>query len=866
MADEERKPKPDAPDQRHLIDAAFAQAVGIDSKDELTRHWRAPEDRPPPRVETLLPGYQVRRQIQRGGQGVVYECLQESTNRVVAVKLLHDNLLALPTEKARFEREVHTLARLRHPNIVTVHDSGVVDGTAFLVMDYIAGRHLDRFVDQAELSLTQRLSLVARVCEAVNVAHLNGIIHRDLKPSNIRVDDDGEPHILDFGLAKWADAGANSAGVPAMTETGQFVGSLPWASPEQAEGRLERIDIRTDVYSLGVMLYQLLTGTFPYKVTGSLRETADNILHAPPKHPRQYNPRIDDELVTIAFRSLDKNPQRRYQNAGELGRDLRHYLAGEPIEAKRDSFGYLLRKQIARHRGVVAFVSSLVVLLAVGFAVSLTLWRRAEASSTLAEHRRQVAERETAHARREAAKAQAVGQFLIDMLTAADPTGKHGPDTTVRQTLETARVRIDAGAFAGEPAVEAALRSAMGRTYLRLGLLADAETQLIHARELTRASIGTQNRDYAVDLNNLGMLARAQGDLDAAADYFHQALDILKSLDEPHLAELADAYANLALILYRQGAFDQAAQRFEQARDIEQSIRMASPEVATTLHNYAMLLREMGDLEHATKYAKEALDILLAAYGREHVHVAGAIETLGSMFLDRGAFDEAEARYREALAIRRRVLGDEHPDVATGLNNLGYLLFTQQRYDEAEPLYREALSLRRQILEPDHPQIASILNNLGLLLAKRGDAAAAEPLYREALEIKETRYGQAHPSTLLQRYNLGSLLRDQGRFDEAEPLLRNVTTRAAEALPEEHWYRALFRGGLGACLLEMQRYAEAEPELLACHEGLVKRFGPDHARPRLAAEKLAALYDATQRPAKARAWREQAAAPDADKP
>lgn len=369
------------------------------------------------------PGYEIQREIHRGGQGVVYLANQINTKRRVAIKVMHGGATIGSKGRARFEREVQLLGQLNHPNIVKLHDSGVTaDGSFFYVMDYISGRALDEIVreqrrENRQASSTGRsrsrsraegaediettLRFFAKICDGVNAAHLKGVIHRDIKPANVRVDQNGEPVLVDFGLAK-VTAGVETDLDPSnpMTMTGQFVGSLPWASPEQAVGSGDAIDLRSDVYSLGVMLYQLLTGgKFPYSVIGNMRDVLDNIQRAEPTRPSTIRRQINDEIETIVLKTLAKERERRYQSAGELARDIRRYLNGEPIEAKRDAGWYVIRKSLKRHKFAVTFAAT-VALLITGSAIGMTgMWRQAEGARAVAVSERDRAEENLAAVR-----------------------------------------------------------------------------------------------------------------------------------------------------------------------------------------------------------------------------------------------------------------------------------------------------------------------------------------------------------------------------------------------------------------------------------------------------------------------------------
>lgn len=361
-----RHGRQDDPTPDDFVAAARREAEAWRDADSTLEETEA-ADRAP-----VVPGYRVLGEIHRGGQGVVYRAVQERTKRVVALKVLHGGPLAGPRERLRFEREVQLLASLDHPGIVTVHDTGEADGGFYLVMDHIAGLPLDRYVAARRPPLRELLTLFARICDAVHAAHLHGVIHRDLKPSNIRVDDDGAPHVLDFGLAK-----TTLRGDADVTETGQFVGSLPYASPEQAAGHAT-IDIRTDVYSLGVVLHVLLTGELPIDVSGSLEAVLDRIARVEPTPPDRHRPDIDDDVSTITVRCLAKDRERRYQSAGELARDVRRYLDGLPIEAKRDSAWYVAEMVVARHKVPIVVAVLFLVVLTAGFLVSFVQWHRAE--------------------------------------------------------------------------------------------------------------------------------------------------------------------------------------------------------------------------------------------------------------------------------------------------------------------------------------------------------------------------------------------------------------------------------------------------------------------------------------------------------
>ena len=705
--------------EEHLQACPACEDYCRDLEETLGELTQAGDDfsEPPP---DSFPGYQIIRELHRGGQGIVYQAVQESTKRKVAVKVMKEGPFAGPGDQARFDREVQILGQLNHPNIIAVHDTGVAAGCHYFVMDYISGRALDEHMQGGKRLIDQILRLFVKMCEAVNAAHLRGIIHRDLKPSNIRIDDEGEPHILDFGLAKVATGDAPAS---LMTMTGQFIGSLRWASPEQAEGKPGMIDLRTDVYSLGVILYEMLTGRFPYEVIGNMRDVLDRIMTAEPHRPSTIRPQINNEIETIVLKCLSKERDRRYQSAGELARDVQHYLNGEPIEAKRDSVGYLLRKQLRRYRLPTAIAAAFVLVVTTGFVTSLAFWQREV-------RQRELADASAQRANREAAKAEAVNVFLQGMLASAGPEIARGREVAVREVLDQAARDIDAGTLADQPEIEAAVRATIGNTYRSMGLYVSGEPHLRTALDIRRRLFGPQNSDLAASLNDLAFLLYRQGDYEEAETFCRQALTMCRDLfGDDHLA------------------------------------------TADSLDGLACLLSKRGDLAQAEPLFREALAVRRRHLGDQHPDVGKTLNNLAGLLYHRGQYAAAEPLYREALAMNRERLGDDHPDVCRMARNLAVALQAQGDYAAAEPLFREVLRIRRTLYPGPNVNVASALADLGRVLIDRGRCPEAETLLRECLSIRLQKLPPGHWLLDSTRSLLGDALTTQGKFDRAEPLL-----------------------------------------------------------------------------------------------
>lgn len=764
--------------ERGLIEGALKQMGG--AKFTFT-------PKPPSLAKEAIPGYEITREIHRGGQGVVYQALQHSTQKKVAIKVMHGGVFASATDRARIEREVRILANLNHPNIVKVYDSGEVQGAYYYVMDYISGHSLDSYIRSGPHAIEQTLKLFTTICEAVNAAHLKGVIHRDLKPGNIRIDAEGTPHILDFGLAKLALD--EHGGGQQMTATGQFVGSLYWASPEQALGNPSTIDIRTDVYSLGVILYQMLTvGKFPYEVLGNMRDVLDNIMRAEPAKPSTVRRQINDEVETIVLKCLQKERERRYQSAGDVGRDIVRYLTGEPIEAKRESGLYVIGKNLRKHKGAVFSIGSIVAILAASGVVFSILYANEKTANKATIAAKAIADQERDRAERNAKEVRTLAlSFMLDVADKLE--NLRGATKTREGTLRTAKdslARLAAEPGAAEDSqLQKELADAWARVgaiegglYLpRVGTVAASITSYAQARKIREALLAKSPNDphllsaMAASRRQTAQGLQRQRKFDEAKAEFDNALvDLNKAITAAGTGALALELAEKKLTA-RMDLADLAKVRAAELRDAEKSPAMTA-EAMAVYSEVESYWSERVKLNPADEKAARSLGVVRDKKAQTQIALGRSLMVAMDAAIKANKLDDARA-----LATRAKAAIESARDLAQAASDDFARLTVEQpanrqlKRDQYIAVYNVGDANMRLA------ELVSDAAESKLLPVEARDAAAineaALAKFREALEIAD-RLASADDSNLealhdvgLALNKVGNPLRSLNRIDEA---------------------------------------------------------------------------------------------------
>jgi serine/threonine protein kinase/tetratricopeptide (TPR) repeat protein len=814
---------------------------------------------------TRVAGFTLLRILGEGGMGVVWEAEQAQPRRRVALKLMRRDHVVDELHARMFRREAESLARLKHPSIAAIYESGHTDdGHDYFAMELVHGETLDRWlarrpkvVDPVELRL--RLRLFRSICDAVHYAHQRGVIHRDLKPSNIVVTTEGAStgaasgpalpvvKILDFGLARITDA---DIAATLVSEIGVIKGTLQYMSPEQARGDVAAIDVRSDVYALGVMLYEMLAGRRPYEVTrAALAEAVRVICEQPPELLRSTwvgSRRLDGDLETIVGKTLEKEADRRYGSAAALAEDVERYLTSQPILARPPSAVYQLGKMIQRNRLGAAFAAT-VLLLLVAFGVTATVQARTIAL-----------ERDRAEA--EAAKAQAVNQFMRDTLSAANPWGA-GYDVTVVEALDQATERISAS-FADQPLVEAEVRHTIGNAFSNLGRYDRAAPLLEAAAEARTGLLGRDDPETITTLAALAQLAWRDSRYDEAIGRARELLDLRRQVFGDPSSEVAVTLDFLGRVLTDAGRFEEAETVILEALAMSRAVHgEESINVAACYQNQAILEQVWRqNYALAEELSRKELRIRRAVDGRDSMDTASTLDNLGVVVMLQGRLDEAAPLIEESAALIRKLGGDRHPELARALENLGNIYFQRGEYDRVLAVLEEVLAMRREVLGDDSPDVARSLTNLGAVQHRSGKPQAAVVTLRDAVLRMEGAYGPDHPDVASTHRSLGWALISAGDLDAAEAELRTALAIAERAYPAHGAALSGFQQSLGRLLVTRGRFGEAEPLLLDAHRANLEAYGPDNLRTRDTAGALAGLYEAWGRPADAAHYRSAAEA------
>lgn len=674
-----------------------------------------------------------------GGMGEVWLAEQKTPiHRTVALKLIKAGM-DTKAVVARFESERQALALMDHPHIAQVYDAGsTTEGRPYFAMEYVPGLPITEYCDKHRLTVEERLELFMQVCDGVQHAHQKAIIHRDLKPSNVLVvehDNKAVPKIIDFGLAK--AMGQRLTDKTMFTELGVLIGTPEYMSPEQADQREQNVDTRTDVYSLGVILYELLVGVRPFEAKALRAAGLDAILRMireaePPKpstkvrsmgngssaaaenrkeEPRSFARRLRGELDWITMKALEKDRARRYGAPSELSADISRYLRGEPVVAGPATTGYRIRKYATRHRIGLGAAAS-VLLLVIGFVVTQAIQL----------HR----------IRLERDRATRITDFMTGMFKVSDPSEARGNSITAREILDKASNDIDAG-LTKDPELRAQMMQVMADVYDNLGLYPRSQSLYERALEIRRRALGPEHPDTLTSMNNL------------------------------------------ALVLWKELRYPEAERLDRETIEIRR--RVLGPEHPDTLKsmsNLALVLQDEGHYAEAEKLDRERLDVERRVLGPEHPDTLGSMVNLALVLFSEGHYAEAEKLYRATLDVQRRVIGPDHPDTLTSMNNLALVLSGEGHYPEAQQLYRETLDIRRRVLGPEHPDTLRSVNNLASALIDERHYAEAEKLLKQVRDIQRRVLGPEHPDTATSTYNLACVAAHLGQRDEALSLLREA--------------------------------------------------------------------------------------------
>ena len=841
---------------------------------------RAPED--DAATETLVPSgeagrrlgpYHLLQRLGEGGMGEVWLAQQTSpVRRDVAVKIIKRGLDTRQVV-ARFEAERQALALMDHPFIAKVFDAGETpDGRPYFVMEHVRGIPITEHCDRNRLSTRARLALFVQVCEAVQHAHQKAIIHRDLKPSNVLVSVSDGPavaKIIDFGIAKATTVRLTEKTL--VTELGTLIGTPEYMSPEQADLTAQDVDTRTDVYSLGVMLYEMLVGVRPFDMDAlrgaGLAGMRRTICETEPPRPSTrlsslageasaesarrravdvptLRRQLTGDLDWITMKCLEKDRSRRYGSVAELAADVERYLTDQPVLASPPSAAYRARKFTRRHRTGVAIAAA--AALAVVAFTATTIWQAGRIA------------RQRDRADLEAKTAKRVVEFLTALFKEADPSKARGSTITAGEILDRGARQVESE-LSDEPGIRAKLMATIGEVYFGLGLHESAVAMYEKSLSLRRKVLGNDHPDTLSAANDLGVVYEESGRLKEAEPYVREALEGRRRVLGNDHPDTLSSINNMGYLLQGQGKLKEAEPYLREAFEGNRRVLgRDDPETLNSAFNLGNLLESQGRPKEAEPYHRDALEGRRRVLGRDHPQTLDSLDSMAGYLKNQGRLQEAESYYREALEGRRRVLGSDHQDTIMGMSNMGVFLLKAGKLEEAEVYARQALEGCRRVLGNDNPLTFGSLNNLGAVLEAQGKLEESQSRFGEAVEGFRRALGGGHPSTLNAESNLGNVYTSRGRLEEADRLLGRTVGEARKSLPSGHRVTGKALRAHGRCLTHLNRLADAEAALLEAHEILV---GTDVVSARHTAEDLVKLYQVWGKPDKVAAWKAQATPP-----
>lgn len=747
--------------------------------------------------------YRISELIGYGGMGSVFKAERSdgSFDHTVALKIIRRGM-DTPSNVARFKREQQILAGLNHPNIARLYDGGVTqDGLPYLIMEYIDGKPITEYCDDNRLTIDERIKLFKQVCRTVQYAHSNLIIHRDLKPDNILVTSEGQIKILDFGIAKLMESEIGSIALP--THKGSPILTLSYAAPEQVTG--DSLTTATDIYALGVLFYQILTGIHPFDFKGKkVALIEQEITSKTPEKPDQrycnlsgklqqkvaenrsttssaIRQELQSDLEAIVLKTLRKPADARYSSTAELIKDLDYFQNNLPVLARSDSFRYHLSKFLRRHRVGIA-VATCMFLLVTGLVFYHT-WQ-------ITEQRNQ--------AQVEAQKAAQVTTFLIDLFEANDPTEAQGDTITARELLARAEKRVSD--LQGQPEVQGQMFGITGQIFRRLGNYGQSRKSLKRSVALRKQIYGPAHSETIESINQLGLLLCDQGNYAVADSMLSTALELQESSFNSNNLSLALTQNTLAYALRRQGYYNRAETLYRRSLQTRQKV-----------------------------------------LGPDHPLAIESLSGLGASLHNQGDYKATEHIFKEVLKRRRALLGPMHPDVAMSINNLAALQMNLGRYDEAEPLFREALTKRKSIYGALHPKVALTMNNLAITLRDQQKYAASERYFKQALQMRSQLFGLNNVGTAISMYSLGNLMLKTNRPDSALALYQIAYDVFGDRLSENHSFTARSVMGMGSSYLAKGELSRAEQYLTKGFEQL-QQIHPETSLERALAEQQYGEY------------------------